>query len=369
MQLIKLYQPFFDANNWAHVLTSGQDWMMILTLILMECLLSVDNAVVLAAQTQVLPTKDEQRKSLVYGLWGAYLFRFIVIGIGTYLINFWEIKLLGGLYLLYLVYKYFYDVRHPQEVAQKEKAKNTHKKRHSKIKKHHLSLFWRTVISIESMDIVFSIDSVLAALAMSNNPVVVLVGGIGYENLELDPQREVNIIATNLGGFARMLSTAYRYFRDNGISGHIAAVTSVAGTNGIGRLSAYSSSKKGAQAYMVALEQLANEEGAKVSFTDIRPGWIRTPLLRPGLKYPMEMDLDYAVPQIIKAIVRHPRVAVVDWRWNIVVGLWRLVPNMVWTKVRMKISTPDIPLPRPSSHPFVSTDSEREESRHKDNIV
>lgn len=178
MQLIKLYQPFFDANNWAHVLTSGQDWMMILTLILMECLLSVDNAVVLAAQTQVLPTKDEQRKSLVYGLWGAYLFRFIVIGIGTYLINFWEIKLLGGLYLLYLVYKYFYDVRNPQEVAQKEKAKNTHKKRHSKIKKHHLSLFWRTVISIESMDIVFSIDSVLAALAMSNNPVVVLVGGM-----------------------------------------------------------------------------------------------------------------------------------------------------------------------------------------------
>ncbi|WP_285817866.1 TerC family protein [Lactobacillus taiwanensis] len=178
MQLIKLYQPFFDANNWVHVLTSGQDWMMILTLILMECLLSVDNAVVLAAQTQVLPTKDEQRKSLVYGLWGAYLFRFIVIGIGTYLINFWEIKLLGGLYLLYLVYKYFYDVQHPQEVAQKEKAKNTHKKRHSKIKKHHLSLFWRTVISIESMDIVFSIDSVLAALAMSNNPVVVLVGGM-----------------------------------------------------------------------------------------------------------------------------------------------------------------------------------------------
>lgn len=179
MQLIKLYQPFFDANNWAHVLTSGQDWMMILTLILMECLLSVDNAVVLAAQTQVLPTKDEQRKSLVYGLWGAYLFRFIVIGIGTYLINFWEIKLLGGLYLLYLVYKYFYDLRHPAQVAKKEAAKKeAHKKKNPKTRKHHLSLFWRTVISIESMDIVFSIDSVLAALAMSNNPVVVLVGGM-----------------------------------------------------------------------------------------------------------------------------------------------------------------------------------------------
>lgn len=54
---------------------------------------------------------------------GAYLFRFIVIGIGTYLINFWEIKLLGGLYLLYLVYKYFYDLRHPAQVAKKEAAK------------------------------------------------------------------------------------------------------------------------------------------------------------------------------------------------------------------------------------------------------
>ena len=53
MQLIKLYQPFFDANNWAHVLTSGQDWMMILTLILMECLLSVDNAVVLDRKSVV----------------------------------------------------------------------------------------------------------------------------------------------------------------------------------------------------------------------------------------------------------------------------------------------------------------------------
>lgn len=179
MQILKLYQPFFDGGNWAHVLTSGKDWMMILTLILMECLLSVDNAVVLAAQTQVLPNKDQKRKSLVYGLWCAYLFRFIVIGIGTYLINFWEVKLLGGLYLFYLVYKYFYDVRHPEKVAAEEKKKEANEKEKVLKKcKHRLSLFWRTVISIESMDIVFSIDSVLAALAMSNNPVVVLIGGM-----------------------------------------------------------------------------------------------------------------------------------------------------------------------------------------------
>ena len=155
--------------------------MIILTLILMECLLSVDNAVVLAAQTQVLPNKAEQRKSLVYGLWGAYLFRFIVIGIGTYLINFWEIKLAGSIYLFYLAFKFFYDQRHPKQAAEHEKEKEEREAAHHKGKKkkrHVLSLFWRTVISIESMDIVFSIDSVLAALAVSDNPVVVLIGGM-----------------------------------------------------------------------------------------------------------------------------------------------------------------------------------------------
>ena len=176
-----MYAPFFDGNNWLHVLTSSNDWVIILTLILMECLLSVDNAVVLAAQTQVLPNKSEQRKSLVYGLWGAYLFRFIVIGIGTYLINFWEIKLLGSIYLFYLCIKFFYDQRHPQQAAEHEKEKKAERAayhKNKKPKKHVLSLFWRTVVSIEAMDIVFSIDSVLAALAVSDNPVVVLIGGM-----------------------------------------------------------------------------------------------------------------------------------------------------------------------------------------------
>lgn len=188
------------------------------------------------------------------------------------------------------------------------------------------------------------------------------VAGIGYENLKLDPQREVDIIATNAGGFARMLSTAYRYFRDTGNRGRIAAVTSVAGTNGIGRLSAYSASKKCAQTYMVALEQLAHEEGAHIRFTDIRPGWVRTPLLLEGVKYPMEMTLDYAAPLIIKAIVKAPRVAVIDCRWNVVVGLWRQIPNALWTRLSIPVSTPDSKMPQPSGKPFPSVRKEKYES-------
>lgn len=176
------------------------------------------------------------------------------------------------------------------------------------------------------------------------------VAGIGYENLSLRPEREVDIINTNACGFARMICTAYRYFRIKGIGGQIAAVTSVAGTNGLGRLSAYSASKKFGQNYLVALEQLADAEGSGIRFTDIRPGWVNTPLLAKGVKYPMEMSVAYVVPKILRAIVKKQRVAVIDWRWNLVVGLWRMLPNALWTRLNIPISSPDMPLPKPGEN-------------------
>lgn len=158
--------------------------------------------------------------------------------------------------------------------------------------------------------------------------------GIGYDNPSLDPQREAEVISTNASGFARMIATAYGYFRDNKIKGgRIAAITSVAGTNGIGTMAAYSASKKCAQTYLVALEQLAHIEKTDVSFIDIRPGWIKTPLLNPDKTYPMEMTVDYVVPKIIRAIARRQRVAVIDWRFGLLVGLWRLVPNCLWIRM------------------------------------
>lgn len=169
MSLIeKLYGPFFDLENWKTVITSGEDWMIILSLVLIECLLSVDNAIVLAAQTQKLPDKVQQEKSLFYGLWGAYVFRFIMIGLGAYLINFWEVKVLGALYLMYLSLNHFWKMRHPESVHHRQK----------KGRFRILPLFWSVVVSIELMDMVFSIDSILASLAVSPNPVIVLIGGL-----------------------------------------------------------------------------------------------------------------------------------------------------------------------------------------------
>ncbi|WP_251545683.1 TerC family protein [Limosilactobacillus caecicola] len=172
MSLIsELYGPFFDAHNWLTVIESGQDWLVIFSLVMIECLLSVDNAIVLAAQTRVLPTLKEQEESLFYGIWGSYLFRFLIIGIGTYLINFWEIKVIGAVYLMYLSYRFFHHLllgdRQQKKVRKNRAANLTGRKR-----------FWMVVGQIEFIDIVFSIDSVLASLAVSSNPVIVLIGGV-----------------------------------------------------------------------------------------------------------------------------------------------------------------------------------------------
>lgn len=160
------------------------------------------------------------------------------------------------------------------------------------------------------------------------------VAGIGYDNPTLDPEREAQFITTNAVGMARMVSAVYGYIRDNHTpDARLAVLTSVAGTNGIGQLSAYSASKKCASTYLVALEQRARQEGVRVSFIDIRPGWIRTPLLHQDHSYPMEMTLGHVVPRILSAIFHRRRVAVIDWRWNILVGLWRLLPNALWIRL------------------------------------
>lgn len=167
------------------------------------------------------------------------------------------------------------------------------------------------------------------------------LSGIGYRNPELDPELEVNILKTNVCGFARMIASAYSYMRRHGIRGQITAVTSVAGTKGIGLMPAYSASKAMDSTYLTALSQLAETEESDITITDIRPGWVTTPLLNPNHRYPMQMEPEYVVPRILKAIASKRRVAVIDWRWNMLVGLWRIIPNALWTRMSISMSNPE----------------------------
>lgn len=168
--------------------------------------------------------------------------------------------------------------------------------------------------------------------------------GIGYSNPLLVPAAETATIKTNVEGFTRMIDAAYAYFRDNGIHGHIAAISSVAGTRGIGQLAAYSSAKKYNQAYLEALDQLARSQKLDIKFTDLRPGWISTPLISRDIKYPCTMTTAYAANRIIESLDAPWRVNYIDWRWALISGIMKLVPPCLW--VRLDIPIKNMATPR-----------------------
>lgn len=169
--IVSTYAAMLDWHMWAEVLTSPKAWGLILSLAVLECILSADNALVLSAFVKPLP-KEQQKKALVYGLWGAYIFRFIFIGLGTFLIKLWWIKLIGALYLLWLAVKFFKDklLHKEAEVEEQVQPKGWLVKT--------FGFFWATVISVELMDLAFSVDSILTALAVSEEVWVILLGGM-----------------------------------------------------------------------------------------------------------------------------------------------------------------------------------------------
>jgi YkoY family integral membrane protein len=163
--LLNNYAQFFSWENIVSVIIDPKSWFIILTLVILEGLLSSDNAIVLAIMVKHLP-EEKQKKALFYGLWGAYLFRFLAIGLGTYLVEIWWIKILGGLYLMWLAIKYFLDKYNPKD------------ENHDGIADHLQKGFWATVATVELMDIAFSIDNVLASFGVSEKVWVIFLGSI-----------------------------------------------------------------------------------------------------------------------------------------------------------------------------------------------
>ncbi len=160
------------------------------------------------------------------------------------------------------------------------------------------------------------------------------VSGIGKQNRMLTPDIELNTVNTNGMGFTRMVGEAYRYFAERG-QGHIAALTSIAGTKGLGPAPSYSATKAFQNVYLQSLEQQANARGMKIRFTDIRPGFVDTDLLAGDFHYPMMLKPDKVARQIVKAIRNKRHVMVIDWKYAILTALWRRLPRALWRHLKL----------------------------------
>lgn len=162
--------------------------------------------------------------------------------------------------------------------------------------------------------------------------IFLLSSGIGNQNTRLDVSVEQATVQTNVTGFTRMVLAAYHYFSERG-SGHISVISSIAGTKGLGVAPSYSATKRYQNTYIDALAQLARMEKRPIAFTDIRPGFVRTDLLKDGRNYPMLMSPQYAARRIVSAIDRKKRRAVIDWKYAILVFFWKLIPEWLWERL------------------------------------
>ena len=158
--------------------------------------------------------------------------------------------------------------------------------------------------------------------------------GIGKQNRTLEADIELRTVDTNAVGFTRMIGTAFRYFAKQG-KGHIAAITSIAGTKGLGPAPAYSATKALQATYLQALEQQAHQRRLNIRFTDIRPGFVDTALLNGTFKYPMLMKPEAVARDIVSSIRRQRHVRVIDARYRVMTFFWRLIPNCIWRRIKL----------------------------------
>ncbi|MBC8051602.1 MAG: TerC family protein [Sphingobacteriaceae bacterium] len=145
--------------------------LIILNLIVIESLLSVDNAAVLATMVLDLP-KEQRNRALKYGIIGAYVFRGICLLIASWLVKIWFLKPLGGLYLLWLAISYFKSKHSDAEEESIDKEKSWIYRSTVGV----IGTFWSTVALVELMDLAFSIDNVFAAVAFTDHMPLIYIG-------------------------------------------------------------------------------------------------------------------------------------------------------------------------------------------------
>ena len=171
--------------------------------------------------------------------------------------------------------------------------------------------------------------------------------GIGWQNNSLDMDKELRTVETNGLGFVRMVDAAFNWFaeRDPSVASdgkestaslsflpRIACITSIAGTKGLGAAPAYSATKRFQSHYLECLTQQARMRHLCISITDIRPGFVKTDLIA-GSCYPLQLDAKEVAKSIVKAMEKGRSVKVIDWRYAILVFLWRLIPRWIWTRM------------------------------------
>jgi short-subunit dehydrogenase len=160
---------------------------------------------------------------------------------------------------------------------------------------------------------------------------LVISAGTGDVNETLDFAIEQQMINTNVSGFTCVADWAYRYFEKQQ-SGHLAAISSIAGLRGSRLAPAYSASKSFMINYLEGLRQKSNKDKSGVIITDIRPGFVNTEMAKSHVKF-WVAPVEKAATQIYSAIKKKRKVVYVTRRWKMIAWLLKAIPGRVYTRL------------------------------------
>ena len=194
------------------------------------------------------------------------------------------------------------------------------------------------VMDVTDPSAVEVLDDMLAELPTPS--VLLYASGIGRQNPDLEEGMELRTVKTNCEGMVRIVDHFINYVKrtphyTKRCKAHIAVITSVAGTKGMGQAPAYSATKSMQSAYLVALSQLSRMQHLPITVGDIRPGFVATEILNPEKRYPMLMTADTAARYIVRSFERRQRILIFDWRYRLLVAFWRLIPRCIWERMTM----------------------------------
>lgn len=196
----------------------------------------------------------------------------------------------------------------------------------------------RNVLAVrhDVCDLRSSVAGLQALVArMGGMDLLVLCAGVGRMNPELDFAEDLPTLDTNVRGWTAVADWAFNFFRKQGY-GQLAAITSIASLRGLAPAPAYSASKAYQAHFLEALRQRTRAEGGNVAVTEIRPGFVHTPLLSDNAKFFWVMPVDKAARQIAKAIERRKARATVTYRWKWIVPVLRMTPEWLLAHILHK---------------------------------
>ncbi len=165
---------------------------------------------------------------------------------------------------------------------------------------------------------------------MGRVDLLVYNSGVGYQNPTLDLTREMEIVATNVEGFTLLANLALQHFIEQG-NGHLVGISSIAAIRGNRKAPAYFASKSFTSNYLQGLQQMMAHRKLSITVTDIKPGFVDTPMIDARRAY-WVCSAEKAAEQIYQTIRDKKNHAYITPRWRLVAWILKCVPDFIFNK-------------------------------------